>query len=237
MVITCDGGGRRDDGGGRISATGRRKRGRGEGREEDRAREERRANATRERSLPLPHLDRESPVRARVLVVTKSVDPDTVYRPRLSRTLACRSFVPAYSASPTYSYLANSWGGCCCAPLSRGRPILRAGGASPTWNEGSLDPEVVNRANQLDRCQSWRADRAGESLHVLSTCLAVLQPVRLSRVPPRSLEGFSKPEGVVVGPQMRRGGDSIARQGSTTWLQVPVEIGSGLRPGWLTFSR
>lgn len=155
---------------------------------------------------------REPAIRARVLVVTKSVDPDTLYRPRLSRSLACRRlYLPTRLHLPIHQ-LADSWGGC-CAPLSRGRarararstdacrrglPILRAGGArpraSPTWIEGSVDPEVVNRANQLDRCQPWRADRAGGCQ---SECNLFLHPVAvLAAGPivagaPRSIQGRS----------------------------------------------
>lgn len=257
MVIICDGGGR-DGGGGRISATGRRKRGRGEGREEARAREKRRR--TRERTVIATTSPRESPtIRARVPVVTKSVDPDTVYRPRLSRSLACRRlYLPTRLHLPIY-VPTNSWGGC-CAPLSRGRerararstdacrrglPILRAGRArpraSPTWIEGSVDPEVVSRANQLDRCQPWRADRAGgcqsERLHVLSSCRGSRSRSDCRGCPEVARRAFSKPKGV-AGSQMRRGGagrgDSTTRQSSTTWPQVPVAIGSA-RPGWLTF--
>jgi len=62
----------------------------------------------RERSLPPPHLASRSP-HARVLVGTKTADPGTNYRPRLSRSLACHGSYPLGSL-PTYlpTYL---WGG------------------------------------------------------------------------------------------------------------------------------
>lgn len=122
----------------------------------------------------------------------------------------------------------------------RGLPILRAGGvrprASPTWIEGSVDPEVAERANQFDRCQPWRADRSRrpivERLHLRS---AILSRFTSSRVSRGRLNGVLQVRGGLAGSQMRRGGarrgDSTTRQTSTTWPQVHVTIERERVPG------
>lgn len=108
-----------------------------EGDEEERA---------RERSLPPPHLGSEEPSHARVHVGTKTADPGTIYRPRLSRSLACR-LVCTHLALYLPTYLPTCGGALLllsheaaderaserspCDACRRGLPILRAGGARP----------------------------------------------------------------------------------------------------------
>lgn len=161
MVIICDGGGR-DGGGGRISATGRRKRGaRRRKRRRSDARERR--GRTRERTVIATTSPRESPtIRARVPVITKSIDPDTVYHPRLSRSLACRRlYLPTYSASPTYLPTYKLVGGLLCSSLTRTRASARAlGRCVSSWPaDSSCRGSETASESHLDRGFGWSRSR------------------------------------------------------------------------------
>lgn len=104
------------------------------------AREERRG--TRERTVIATTSPRESPtIRSRVPVIMKSVDPDTVYRPRLSGSLACRC-LHLLTRLHLPIYPLNSWGGGAIVLLSH--------------------EDASERARSTDACRCGRFFMQGE---------------------------------------------------------------------------